>query len=367
MLKVDVVVIGGGLVGLAIARALAVEGYQVVLFERNNLPGEETSSRNSEVIHAGIYYPQQSLKAELCVRGKQLLYDYCERHKVAYHRCGKFIVATNEAQIGQLERIKHNAMLNGVTDLDRLSRRAFSDDLPGISALEALYSPSTGIVDSHGLIQAYFADAENAGAMLCLRHNVLEGAAAKHEFRLQVRGPDGANFSILSEHLITASGLHSEHVLQTLSGLDTKHIPCIGYAKGSYFALTGKVPYRSLIYPVPEPGGLGVHLTLDLAGRARFGPDVEWVEQLDYRVDHDRKIRFVEAIRRYWPDVPVQNLTAEYSGIRPKLVRAGEPDADFLIQTAVQHQIPGLINLLGIESPGLTASLALAERVTQLF
>ena len=358
MEKLDAVVIGAGVVGLAVARALAMSGREVVILEAENAIGTHASSRNSEVIHAGIYYPQGSLKARSCVAGRQRLYEYCASHGVPHRRCGKLIVATDEKQISSLEGIRQKAHGNDVTDLEWVSREKASQLEPELSCVAALHSPSTGIIDSHALMLAYQGDAEAHGAMLALR-SVFEKAVVDDGFALHVAGSDPIHARIL----INSAGLRAPTVAKKVEGYPAEKAPKELYAKGNYYSLSGKNPFKRLIYPVPEPGGLGVHVTLDLAGQARFGPDVEWVQDLEYSVDPKRAERFYAAIRRYWPGLPDGALLPGYSGIRPKTAGPGEPASDFEIQGPAVHGVPGLVHLFGIESPGLTASLALADMV----
>ncbi|WP_119167673.1 NAD(P)/FAD-dependent oxidoreductase [Algihabitans albus] len=358
--RIDAVVIGAGVVGLAVARALALAGRDVVVLERAGEIGSETSSRNSEVIHAGIYYPTGSLKARTCLDGKQALYRYCAEHAVGHARCGKLIVATDAAQIPTLAELKTKAAANGVSDLVWKTPEEVRDLEPAVSCVAALLSPSSGIVDSHGLMLSYLGDAEAAGAMVAF-HAPLEAAAVTPEgLRLEVGGQ--APMTLLAETVINAAGLSAVETALRIEGLPKSAIPTAYFAKGSYYTLAGRSPFARLIYPVPEAAGLGVHVTVDLGGAARFGPDVEWVSRPDdYDVDPDRALAFYDAVRRYWPELPDGALQPGYAGIRPKLQAPGEPARDFVVQGAEAHGVPGLVNLFGIESPGLTASLALAD------
>ncbi|WP_345796436.1 NAD(P)/FAD-dependent oxidoreductase [Castellaniella sp. MT123] len=363
---VDCLVIGAGVVGLAVARACAQAGLETLVAEAQDAIGTGTSSRNSEVIHAGIYYPQGSLKARLCVQGRPLLYDYCESHGVAYRRCGKLIVATHNSQIDTLRRIATSAAVNGVDDLCWLDRSQAQAREPELRCVAALESPSTGIIDSHGLMLALRGDLEQAGGLLALRSPVLGGQAQpRGEPGILLRIGGGEPMEIIARHVINCAGLRAQTVAASIHGLSPASIPTGRYAKGNYYALSGKTPFTRLIYPVPEPGGLGVHLTLDLGGQARFGPDVEWIDAIDYTVDPARADSFYTAIRRYWPDLPDGALHPGYAGIRPKLVVPAGQDADFVIQDATGYGVPGLINLYGIESPGLTSCLAIAQEVVQ--
>jgi L-2-hydroxyglutarate oxidase LhgO len=356
--ELDAVVIGAGVVGLAIARALALAGREVVVLEAEDAIGTHTSSRNSEVIHAGIYYPRGSLKARSCVEGKQLLYQFCDSHGVPYRRCGKLIVATDERQLAELETIRQKAHANGVTDVIAVNRAAALTMEPELACVAALHSPSTGIIDSHALMLAYLGDAEAHGALLAVK-SVFQRAFLRDGFEIHVEGSE----PIRARTLVNSAGLRAPSVAKSIEGYDKDLAPRELYAKGNYYSLNKKNPFKRLIYPVPEPGGLGVHVTLDLAGQARFGPDVEWTERIDYAVDPRRAERFYAAIRRYWPGLPDGALLPGYAGIRPKTAGPGEPPPDFQIQGPREHGVPGLVHLFGIESPGLTASLFLADAV----
>jgi L-2-hydroxyglutarate oxidase LhgO len=362
MNRVDAVVVGAGIVGLAVARALAMSGREVVILEAEDAIGTHTSSRNSEVIHAGIYYPRGSLKAVSCVRGKALLYEYVESHGVPCRRCGKLIVATDASQVAELEAIRKRAHDNGVTDVEFIPVETARQWEPELRCVAALHSPSTGIIDSHALMLAYLGDAEAHGAMLALKSRLLGADVISGGFVLHV-GEETFESGIL----VNSAGLRAPSVAKGIEGYDRGLAPGEFYAKGNYYSLARKNPFSRLIYPVPEPGGLGVHVTLDLGGQARFGPDVEWIERIgqanDYAVDPRRAERFYAAIRRYWPGLPDGALLPGYSGIRPKTAGPGEPAPDFRIQGPGEHGIPGLVHLFGIESPGLTASLALADAV----
>jgi L-2-hydroxyglutarate oxidase LhgO len=366
--RVDCVVIGAGIVGLAVARALALAGREVVILEAEEAVGTHTSSRNSEVIHAGIYYPKGSLKARACIEGRRRLYAYCEEHGVPYRRCGKLIVATAAEQIPELKAIQQKAHANGVADVAEIPAAEAMRMEPALHCVAALHSPSTGIVDSHALMLAYLGDAEAAGAMLALKSPLTGCRFHSGNFVLNVGGAEPTE--ITANVLVNSAGLRAPSVARLLAAMPSERIPPELYAKGNYYALAGRPPFSRLVYPVPEPGGLGVHVTLDLAGQARFGPDVEWVERIgradDYAVDPRRAERFYAAIRRYWPALPEGALAPGYAGIRPKISGPKEPAADFLVQGPAEHGIPGLVNLFGIESPGLTASLALADDVAAI-
>lgn len=357
----EVVVIGAGAVGLAVAGALALAGREVLILESASTFGSEISSRNSEVIHAGIYYPTGSLKARLCLAGRDRLYAYCASRGIAHKRLGKLIVASEPAQIPALQKIRALAEANGVDDLEWLGANAVQGLEPALKASAALLSPSTGIVDSHGLMLSYLGEAESHGATIAYRSPVEGGTIADEGFVLDIGGD--APVQLHCRYLVNAAGLEAQRVVRNLHGFNPRLVPPLHFAKGSYFVLAGPAPFERLVYPVPEHGGLGVHLTLDLAGRARFGPNVEWVDALDYRVDPDQAASFYGAIRRYWPGLSEGKLAPGYAGIRPKLSGPKDPAADFMIQGPADHGIRGLVNLFGIESPGLTASLALAEMV----
>jgi L-2-hydroxyglutarate oxidase LhgO len=348
-------------VGLAVARALAMAGREVVILEAEDAIGTHTSSRNSEVIHAGIYYPQGSVKARTCVEGRQRLYAYCDERRVPYRRCGKLIVATDAAQLDDLEGIRRKAHANGVTDVVHMSAAEARTLEPELQCVAALHSPSTGIIDSHALMLALLSDAERAGALLALKCRLTNGALRGDGFELHVAGAE----PILAAQVVNSAGLRAPSVACRIDGYPAELAPPELYAKGNYYTLAKRSPFSRLVYPVPEPGGLGVHVTLDLGGRVRFGPDVEWVDEVDYAVDPRRAERFYAAIRRYWPGLPDGALEADYAGIRPKIVGKDAPAADFVVQGPVEHGVPGLVNLFGIESPGLTSSLPLADAVLE--
>ncbi|MBD0270334.1 MAG: NAD(P)/FAD-dependent oxidoreductase [Acetobacteraceae bacterium] len=360
----DCVVVGAGVVGLAAARALALEGREVLVLEAAEAIGTETSSRNSEVIHAGIYYPAGSLMARACVEGKHMLYEYCRERGVPHANCGKLIVATNEEEAGKLDAIKGRAAANGVPDLRFLTREEALEMEPALSCTAALLSPSTGIIDSHAYMLSLQGDAENAGAVFAFRAPVTAGRVGPDGIEIEVGGAEP--MELRCRTLVNSAGLYAPRLARALRGMPEEAVPGAWYAKGNYFNLTGRNPFSRLIYPVPVPGGLGTHLTIDLGGQARFGPDVEWVESIAYDVDPRRSEGFYAAIRRYWPGLPDGALAPGYSGIRPKTVPQGAPAQDFAVQGPDRHGIPGLINLFGIESPGLTASLALGRLVSHI-
>jgi len=362
--RIDTVVIGAGVVGLACARAFALAGREVVVLESEGAIGTGTSSRNSEVIHAGIYYPPGSLKAKLCVAGRLALYPYLEERGIAHRRCGKLIVATDAGQVAGLEKLRAQAAANGVADLRLLSgdeARALEPELACVAALE---SPSTGIVDSHALMLALRGEAEDLGAAIAFRSPLLGARVRRGGIELDVGGAQPMR--LLARTVVNSAGLFAQKVARGIEGFPADRIPPAYYCKGNYFSLSGRSPFSRLVYPAPESAGLGVHLTLDLAGQARFGPDVEWIERIDYDVDPGRGRVFYDAIRRYWPGLKDGSLQPAYCGIRPKMQPRGEPARDFLIQGPGDHGVENLVNLFGIESPGLTAALAIAEQVRGL-
>ncbi len=361
--RVDCVVVGAGVVGLAVARALAMAGREVMVLEAAEAIGTGTSSRNSEVIHAGIYYPRGSLKARLCVQGRQLLYAYCSERGVAHQRCGKLIVATDEGQRGMLGSVAAKAQANGVHDLRWLEGGEAMAMEPALQCVAALHSPSTGIVDSHALMLALQGDLEHAGGMVVCHAEVLQAAAVAGGMWL--RTADGTELT--ARTVVNAAGLQAPALASRMAGLAAQHVPRAFYAKGNYFTLSGRAPFSRLIYPVPEAAGLGVHLTLDLGGQAKFGPDVQWVaDPQDLQVDPARSNGFYAEIRRYWPALPDGALAPGYAGIRPKISGPDAPAADFAIQGPQTHGVAGLVQLFGIESPGLTSSLAIAAHVESL-
>ncbi len=361
--RIECAVIGAGVVGLAVARRLARAGIEVVVLEAAETIGSETSSRNSEVIHAGIYYPKDSLKARSCIAGKEALYPYCEDHGVGHRRCGKIIVATEDSQLAELAALKDRAANNGVTDLQWLSTAEVAELEPAVFCVGALLSPSTGIIDSHGLMLAYQGDAEAAGAVIAFHAPVHSARIADDGIVLDVAGVEP--MAIKADRVVNAAGLSAQALARKMAGLPKQTVPKDYLCKGNYYTLAGRPPFTRPIYPVPEKAGLGVHVTVDLAGQVRFGPDVEWIDEIDYDVDPGRADAFYEAVRRYYPALADGAIQPGYAGIRPKLQAPGEPAADFMVQGPSVHGIDGLVHLYGIESPGLTASLALADRVAE--
>ena len=361
--ELDCAVIGGGVVGLAVARALALAGREVVVLEAEGAIGTGTSSRNSEVIHAGIYYPQGSLKARLCVEGKQALYAYAAERGVPHQRCGKLIVATSPEQVAQLEVIRAKAAANDVGDLVLLTAQQAMDMEPQLHCVAALHSPSTGIVDSHALMLSLLGDLENAGGMLALKSPIARAECGQDAIVLVAE--DGT--ALRCNTVVNAAGLLAPELARRFEGLPPAAVPAAYFAKGSYFTLSGRAPFSRLVYPVPEPGGLGVHLTIDLGGQAKFGPDVQWVQSADdLVVDPARGNGFYAEVRKYWPALPDGALIPGYAGMRPKISGPDEPARDFMIEGPESHGVRGLVNLFGIESPGLTSSLAIGRYVERL-
>ena len=358
-------VIGAGVVGLACARELAHYGIETLILERHETFGQETSSRNSEVIHAGIYYTPDSLKARLCVKGQRQLYDYCESRGIAHRRCGKLIVATHESQIAHLQKLETQARRNGVTDIRLINAVEAKAMEPELQCIAALHSPSTGIIDSHSLMLSLLGDAETKGAVFSPQSMVRTITNQDGSLLLEIESGSETMY-LAADIVINAAGLSSVELARTMPRYPAELIPGFRLAKGNYYVLSGRSPFSQLVYPVPEEGGLGVHLTLDLGGQARFGPDVEWIDVIDYTVDPRRADGFYVEVRKYWPKLPDHSLHPAYCGIRPKIFGPEKTAADFLIQGPEEHGIAGLIHLFGIESPGLTACLALAAYVRRL-
>ncbi|MBU3637936.1 NAD(P)/FAD-dependent oxidoreductase [Polynucleobacter sp. es-MAR-4] len=370
MEQVDCVVVGAGVVGLAVAREMALQGRETILLEREDSFGTISSARNSEVIHAGIYYPKDSLKAKLCVEGNRLLYEYCRSHQVSTQAYGKLIVAANTSQLDDLQAILYKAQNNQVPDIKMISGEQAKALEPQLQCEAAVLSASTGVVDSHGLMLSLLGGFEDAGGMVAYQSPLLAakpiGANAEGGFELTIGGADG--MTIQTKLLINCAGLSAPALAQKIEGLSKDLIPKAYFAKGNYFSLSGKSPFSHLIYPIPEPGGLGVHLTLDMGGQAKFGPDVEWLDieeesQINYTVDPKRGEGFYAAVRQYWPDLKDGSLQADYSGVRAKIVPPNAPAGDFYFEGPQQHQLHGLFNLYGFESPGLTSCLAIAQHL----
>ena len=369
METIDYLVVGAGVVGLAIGRVLTLSGCETIIIDRERTAGSITSARNSGVIHAGIYYPKGSNKAKFCVKGKGLLYDYAKSHNVPYNNCGKLIVATNDADLAKIDGIVARAEANDVHDLQRLSAKEVLTMEPELKTVGGLYSPSTGIIDIHVLMEAMQADIAENGGFVALNNQFMRGEVVEGGIVVHTQTGD----VIKARHLINAGGIAAQSIAHAIEGMPKESIPPIHLAKGNYFSISSKAPFSRLVYPVPEPGGLGAHFTMNMAGESLFGPDVEWLTDtsnaaqpaaLNYDVDAARMERFYDSIRRYWPGVDKVNLQPAYAGIRPKLVPQGEPDGDFTIHDASIHGVTSLVHLYGIESPGLTASMAIAEEVT---
>ena len=373
MEQVDCVVVGAGVVGLAVACEMALQGRETILLERESAFGTVSSARNSEVIHAGIYYPKDSLKAKLCVEGNRLLYEYCRSHQVATQNYGKLIVAADDTQIDDLQAILYKAQNNGVPEIKLLDGSQAKGLEPELNCVAAVLSASTGIVDSHGYMLSLLGGFEDAGGMIAYQSPLISaksiGQHAEGGYELEIGGADSMN--IQTKLLINCAGMSAPALAHKIEGLQQGLVPQAYFAKGNYFSLTGKSPFQHLIYPIPEPGGLGVHLTLDMGGQAKFGPDVEWLEiatedQIDYTVDPKRGEGFYAAVRRYWPGLKEGALQPDYSGVRAKIVPPNAPAGDFCFDGPAQHGLHGLFNLYGFESPGLTSSLAIARHLEAL-
>ncbi|WP_369960229.1 NAD(P)/FAD-dependent oxidoreductase [Pseudomonas benzenivorans] len=364
--SIDTLIIGAGVLGLACAARLAQAGQSTLIVEAERLIGSHTSSRNSEVIHAGLYYPPGSLKAELCLEGRERLYAWCATHRVGHRRLGKLLVAVGDSERDQLDALAANAEACGVHDLRALSRSQLLRLEPAVHGMAALLSPSTGIIDSHAYLQSLLAAGEQRGAQLVLDTRV-ERLDPGPDGWLASGVSAGEPFQIKAQRVVNAGGLFAQQLAHRTAGLPPTQVPPLHLCQGRYFGYSGRSPFRHLIYPLPEANtaGLGTHATLDMARQLRFGPDTRYLERLDYRVDEQLRAPFATAIRRYFPGLDCSRLTPGYSGVRPKLCGPGEPPADFVIQGPSEHRLAGLVNLFGIESPGLTASLAIAERVAQ--
>jgi L-2-hydroxyglutarate oxidase LhgO len=356
----QILVVGAGVVGLAVARAAAGSGHEVIVAEATNAIGTGVSSRNSEVIHAGLYYPTGTKRAFHCPRARRMLYDYCASHGVPHRKCGKLVVATNETEIARLEAILKQARINGVEGVELIEGAAARRIEPALSCVAALTSPETGIIDSHAYMNALRGDLEDHGGRIAFNTPVVRLAPAAPGWMV---GFGGEPPSMRFDAVVNAAGLGAQRLGRATETYPIERVPRLVLAKGNYFGFAGRPVFARLIYPVPIPGGLGVHVTLDLAGRMRFGPDVEWIEQENYDVDPARAVAFYRRIRDYWPGLPDNSLVPDYAGIRPKITGQGEPAADFMIDTPKQHGLSGLVHLFGIESPGLTSALSLAEEV----
>ena len=363
-LNFDSIVIGAGVIGLSIARSLADTGREVLILEANASIGQGISSRNSEVIHAGIYYPYESLKRRLCIEGRTLLTEYCESRKIEFKKIGKLIITNEQEDVQKLKRILSNGTRNGVSNLKMLFEDELSELEPNLNAKQAIFSPSTGIIDSHGLMLALQGDFERAKGLLSLNSSVAGIKAIKEGFSVKVDSI-GESSEVTCRELINSAGLNAQKISKTLNNKYDNTIPEPRYCKGTYYSLSTKSPFSRLIYPVPNNAGLGIHLTLDLAGRAKFGPDTEWIDEPNYEINSDQKGKFVDAIKNYFPSLNEEELYPDYVGVRPKIASYNDPPADFSIQFSDQHSILGYVALYGIESPGLTSALAIGEFVKQ--
>jgi L-2-hydroxyglutarate oxidase LhgO len=361
----QILVVGAGVIGLAVARALARAGHEVIVAEAAAAIGTGTSSRNSEVIHAGIHYPTGSKRARHCPRARRMLYDYCASHGVPHRKCGKLIVATRPAELARLEAIHAQGLANGVEGLAMMDGAAARKLEPALACVAAMLSPETGIVDSHAYMNALRGDLEDAGGMIALKTRVEALAPAGAGWGVRFAGGDTQ--SLVFDGVVNCAGLGAQQLARATQSYPAERVPRLVLAKGNYFGFAGRPVFSRLIYPAPVPGGLGIHVTLDLAGRMRFGPDVEWIAQEDYAVDPARAPAFYARIRDYWPELPDGSLVPDYAGIRPKLTGPGEPAADFMIDAPADHGLAGLVHLFGIESPGLTSALSLAEEVAAHF
>jgi L-2-hydroxyglutarate oxidase LhgO len=357
----DILVVGAGVVGLACARALAMKSHAVVVAEKTSGIGNGVSSRNSEVIHAGMYYPTDSVRARHCVAGRHMLYDYCESHGVPHRKCGKLIVAANDLERAKIEGIHQQGLANGVEGLVLIEGAIARAMEPNLNAVAALHSPETGIIDSHALMLALQGDLEDHGGVVAFNTEVERIARADGGWKVSFGGAESGEMAF--DAVVNSASLGAQALARATEGYPPERVPKLVMAKGNYFGCLGKPAFSHLIYPAPVEGGLGTHLTLDLAGRMRFGPDVEWVDEEIYEVDPNRAALFYASIRRYWPGLPDGALAPDYSGIRPKLTGPGEPPADFMIDGPAEHGLPGIVHLFGIESPGLTCALSIAEDV----
>ena len=357
----QVLVVGAGVVGLAVARAAALAGHDVVVAEAASVMGSGISSRNSEVIHAGLYYPTGSLRAHHCPRSRRLLYDYCASHGVPHRKCGKLVVATNESEVPRLETVFKQAANNGVEGIDIIDGAAARRLEPEVACLAAMHSPETGIIDSHRFMLALRGDLEDRGGVVAFNTPIERMARTPAGWEVHFGGSDPQSITV--DAVVNSAGLGAQPLARATEGYPPERVPRLVLAKGNYFGFAGRPAFSRLIYPVPVPGGLGVHVTLDLAGRMRFGPDVQWIDEENYDVDATRADAFYARIRDYWPGLPDNSLAADYAGIRPKLTGPGEPAADFMIEGPKEHGLPRLVHLFGIESPGLTSALSLSEEV----
>ncbi len=358
----QVLVVGAGVVGLACARAAALKGHEVIVAEAANAIGTVTSSRNSEVIHAGLYYPTGTKRAVHCPRSRRMLYDYCASHGVPHRKCGKLVVATNDKEVAGIEKIFKQSQINGCENVELIDAAAAKRLEPAAYCVTAMLSPETGIIDSHGYMRALRGDLEDHGGMVALNTPIERLVLSEGRWEVHFGGADPQTITV--DAVVNAAGLGAQKLARATEGYPQERVPRLFLAKGNYFAYSGRPVFSRLIYPPPIPGGLGVHVVLDMAGRMRFGPDVEWIDTEDYNVDPGRAASFYERVRGYWPGLPDNSLIPDYAGIRPKVTGPGEPQADFVIDAPEHHGVPRLVQLFGIESPGLTSSLSLGEEVT---
>jgi L-2-hydroxyglutarate oxidase LhgO len=356
-----VLIIGAGVVGLAVGRAAALAGHDVIVAEATNGIGNGVSSRNSEVMHGGMYYPTDSLRARHCTRGRRLLYDYCASHGVPHQRCGKLIVATSVAELAKIESIHKQGVLNGVEDLTLVYGNEVKQLEPELACIAAVHSPHTGIIDSHALMLALQGEIEDRGGAIAFGTRVDALVPCPDGWEVRFSGQEEGALTV--DAVVNSAGLQAPALARVTEGYPAERVPKLVMAKGNYFGYAGRPAFKRLIYPAPVDGGLGIHVTLDLAGRMRFGPDVQWIEDEDYAVDPHRADSFYARIRTYWPRLPDGSLVPDYAGIRPKLSGPGEPPVDFILETPAQHGLRGLVHLFGIESPGLTSALSIADDV----
>ncbi|MCJ8294759.1 MAG: NAD(P)/FAD-dependent oxidoreductase [Colwellia sp.] len=362
--KVNVLIVGAGVIGLAIAAKLSQQLNDVLVIDKNASFGEETSSRNSEVIHAGIYYPKNSLKAKFCVKGKAMLYQYCQERHIPVDKIGKLLVAQGAEEENYLKQTLISARNNGVDDLTWLTQAELQELEPELLASAALCSPSTGIIDSHAYMQSLLAQAEQNNAMFVAKTKLVSAVPKKEGFEVSLDS-QGELLSIRCNYLINCAGLHSESLAHTIEGLDKAFIPKLHWCRGHYFSYQGQSPFKQLIYPIPRDNGLGIHASLDMGGQLKFGPDTQYIEHLDYDFPEQLKTKFLEQVSQYFPNIDANKLQPAYAGIRPKLQGKDDSFKDFVIQTSAVHQLKGLINLFGIDSPGLTSSLAIADYIAE--
>ena len=363
MYHFNVLVVGAGAVGLACASELQKKYKNVLVLEKNNFIGSETSSRNSEVIHSGIYYEPNSLKAAFCVKGRKMLYDFCGKYRIKHNKCGKFIIASNEAQIEKLLKLYENGLKNNVENIEIMDSQKVERYEPNLKCIKAIYVKEAGVFDSHSYIQQLEKNFLDNGGTLVKNSEFISARKSKKKFYIKINS--GGALEISSDILINCAGLHATKVAEKIEGLTDSNILQTIFSKGSYFSTNKKSPFKSLVYPLPDKHGLGIHLTVDIGGKVKFGPDHEFVDDIDYSLDDRKKKKFIKNIQKFWPSLSEEDLYADYVGIRPKVSLEGQNNQDFCIQTSKEHEINGLINLFGIESPGLTSSLAISEYISE--